>query len=80
MKNLILGFLVLGAASTGFAATAPTDMSAKWNCTTNASSSDDAKDKAADEKLSQSSGAAKDSFKMAEENCRDCTKITCEAK
>ena len=78
MKKLIIGFFILGS-SISFAAT-QTDMNSKWICTTNASSSDVAADKAADDQMSNSQGSAAKSFAFAAQNCRDCTKITCEAK
>lgn len=78
MKKLILCLFILGT-SAGFAAT-KTDMNSKWICTTNASSSDVAQDKAADDKMANTQGAAAQSFSFAAQNCRDCTKITCEVK
>lgn len=78
MKKLIIGFFILGS-SVGFAAT-KTDLNAKWVCTTNASSSDVAEDKAADDKMANTQGSAAQSFAFAAQNCRDCTKITCEVK
>lgn len=79
MKNLIIGLSLILGTSAVFAASS-TDMSAKWVCTTNASSSDVAADKAADDQMAKHEGAAADSFAFAAKNCRDCTKITCEAK
>jgi arginyl-tRNA--protein-N-Asp/Glu arginylyltransferase len=85
----ILSTVMLGGALTlvsfaGFAADSVkhTSMTENWMCTTNASSASNDKDKAADDRLAdktklQSGDAA---FKMAAENCRDCTKITCEQK
>ncbi|CDZ79236.1 hypothetical protein BN59_03554 [Legionella massiliensis] len=78
MKKLIVIFLLLGS-SVGFTASV-TDLSAKWICTTNASTSDAAADKAADDKMANTQGSAAQSFAFAAQNCRDCTKITCEAK
>jgi hypothetical protein len=78
MKRLIIVFFLLGSC-VSFAAT-QTDMSAKWICTTNASSSDVDADKAADDKMANTAGSAAESFTFAAQNCRDCTKITCEAK
>ncbi|VEB35326.1 Uncharacterised protein [Legionella sainthelensi] len=78
MKKLIIIFFILGSC-VSFAAT-QTDMSSKWICTTNASSSDAAADKAADDKMANTTGPADQSFAFAAQNCRDCTKITCEAK
>ncbi|KTC82121.1 hypothetical protein [Legionella cincinnatiensis] len=78
MKKLIVSFFILGA-SVSYAAT-QTDMNSKWVCTTNASSSDNPSDKAADDKMANTQGPAAQSFAFAAQNCRDCTKITCEAK
>ncbi len=73
MVLLVLGTSTVFAAST-------TDMTTNWVCTTNASSSDVASDKAADEQMEKSHNSAASSFDFAAKNCRDCTKITCEAK
>ena len=78
MKKLIIGFFVL-SSSVSFAAS-QTDINSKWICTTNASSSDAAADKAADDQMAKNQGSATKSFAFAAQNCRDCTKITCEAK
>lgn len=80
MKKILLtmSFLML---STSFAyATSATDMSTNWICTTNASSSDVADDKTADDKMAKTAGSAADSFDFATKHCRDCTKITCETQ
>ena len=55
--------LVLGS-STVFA-TSTIDLTKNWICTTNASSSEVAAEKAADDQMTLA------------KNCRDCTKITC---
>lgn len=82
MKNILsliaAGFFII-AASTGMAA-AKTGLKSNWICTTNASSSSVHSEKAADDKMAKSSKSAKDSFAFAAKNCRDCTKITCEAQ
>jgi hypothetical protein len=65
--------------STGFAASA-TDLSKSWNCTTNASSANTDSDKIADDKLANTNTSAASAFSLASQNCRDCTKITCEVK
>ena len=82
MKGIIhtiaAGFLVF-TASTTMAAT-QTSLASHWTCTTNASSSDVAADKAADEKMGKNAVSAKEAFEFAASNCRDCNKITCEAE
>ena len=78
MKKLIIAFVILGT-SVSFAAT-KVDMDSKWICTTNASSSDVAEQKDADDKMAKNQGSAAHSFAYAAEHCRDCTKITCEAQ
>ena len=79
MKKLIIGCCLILSSSVGFAATA-TDLNSKWICTTNASSSDVAEEKAADDKMANTQGSAAQSFAFAAQHCRDCNKITCEAK
>ncbi|MFC3909530.1 hypothetical protein ACFORL_10660 [Legionella dresdenensis] len=76
MKKLVLAMCVLGSSAVFAAST--TDMSKNWTCTTNASSSEVASDKAADDQMANARGTASSSFDMAAKNCRDCTKITCE--
>lgn len=76
--SLVAASLIL-ASSTSFAA-GKTDMDTKWICTINASSSDVAADKDADKQLAEKAGSAAKSFAAAAQNCRDCTKITCEAQ
>ena len=75
MKKLFLAILVL-SSSTVFAAS-QTDMTKNWICTTNASTSDVAAQKAADEQMSKAKGSAAAGFNNATQNCRDCTTITC---
>ena len=82
MKKIIS--LLIG---TGFAfmmsaafADGPTSMDANWSCTTNASSSSVAAEKAADDQMANGTKSAADAFAFAAKNCRDCTKITCESK
>jgi hypothetical protein len=55
-------------------------MKSDWVCTTNASSSDVAKDQEADKKMSETAGAAAKSFAFSAKHCRDCTQITCNVK
>ncbi len=82
MKNtlvsLIGGSLILVSASSF--AVSKTDMDAKWICTTNASTSEIASEIAADKQMSTTPLSASKAFSYAAENCRDCTKITCEAQ
>jgi hypothetical protein len=78
MKKLTIGLLILGS-SISFAAT-QTNMSTQWICTTNASSSDNPSEKTSDDKMANTKGSAANSFAFAAQHCRDCTKITCEAK
>lgn len=78
MKKLIMALLILGTSSVYAVST--TDVTRNWVCTTNASSSDVASDKAADEQMAKSHNSAASSFDFATKNCRDCTKITCEVK
>jgi hypothetical protein len=65
-------------STTGFAASV-TSLDSKWTCKTNASSSSVDADKAADKQMSETAKSAADAFTFASQNCRDCTKITCEA-
>ncbi|RUR10257.1 hypothetical protein [Legionella sp. km772] len=79
MNKIILGFsLFLTTMTCAFANS--TDMGSKWICTTNASSSEVAADKAADDQMAKEQGAAAKSFEFAAKHCRDCTKITCEVQ
>ena len=79
MKNIILsligGSLFLASASSF--AVSKTDMSDKWICTTNASTSEVASEIAADKQMSTTATSAAKAFAFAADNCRDCTKITC---
>jgi hypothetical protein len=75
---MVTGLFVL-ATTSSFAAT-KTAIDAHWICTTNASSSTLDADKAADTKMAKSSSSAADAYAFAVSNCRDCTKITCEAQ
>ncbi|MDX1838475.1 hypothetical protein DIZ81_12060 [Legionella taurinensis] len=69
---------VMLAATSLYAAN--TDMTSKWVCTTNASSSDVESDKAADKQMADTARSADEAFNFAGQHCRDCTKITCEVK
>lgn len=75
----LVGGSLLLSSFIGFAAT-KTDVSAKWICTTNASSASASADKTADDKMAKNAGSASSVFKFAVHHCRDCTKITCEVK
>lgn len=79
ISTLLIGSSLILATSIGFAAT-KTDMATNWICTTNASSSDLDTDKDADKKMSSNASSAASAFAFAAQNCRDCTKITCEAQ
>lgn len=74
----IIGTSLLLIASATMASTA-TSLDANWTCKTNASSSSMESDKAADRKMSETAKSAADAYAFASTNCRDCTKITCEA-
>ena len=79
MKQLMVaGFFIL--ATTTSMADTKTAMDANWICTTNASTSTVEADKAADDKMAKSATSAADAYAFAATNCRDCTKITCEAQ
>ncbi len=82
MKKTLLALigtgLILGSAGT-FAVSA-TDMTTHWICTTNASSSEVAAEQAADEKMKTNKTSASEAFNFAQQNCRDCTTITCEVQ
>jgi hypothetical protein len=77
---VIAGTCLMALSSFTFAADAvvASDLSKNWTCTTNASSSDVAADKTADEQMAKDKIAADKAFAFAAQNCRDCTKITCE--
>ena len=78
ITKLLIGSSLIFTTSFCFAAS-KTDLATNWTCTTNASSSDSETDKDADKKMSNTSSAA-NAFTFAAQNCRDCTKITCEAQ
>lgn len=82
MRHIIIPLIGCGLiiASTVSFAAGNTDMDAKWVCSTNASSSDVASDVAADKLMSTHATSASKAWSLATENCRDCTKITCEVK
>lgn len=80
MRKLFLITTFLISGSSFAVAASATDMTTKWICTTNATSSSMAADKEADDQMAKTSGSAADSFAYATKYCRDCTKITCEAK
>lgn len=80
MKKILLGLTFLMASTAVAFADGATSMESKWICTTNASSSDVAADKAADDQMAKEQGAASKAFDFASKNCRDCTKITCEVQ
>lgn len=75
--TIIAASCLMVFSSLSFAASA-TDVTKNWTCKTNASSSDVAADKAADDKMANSKTSAMAAYTFAAQNCRDCTKITCE--
>lgn len=83
MKNLItlvVSTALLLSITDAIAADTKTSIDKNWVCSTNASSSSVAADTAADEQMENSAKSAADAFAFASQNCRDCTKITCETK
>lgn len=82
MKTTLLSLIGSGLvliSATSFAVS-HTDMEANWICTTNASTSEVAAEIAADKQMSTTATSSVKAFAYAAENCRDCTKITCEAQ
>ncbi|KTC85528.1 MULTISPECIES: hypothetical protein [Legionella] len=80
MNKIIMGICLGLLTSLSFATSSATDLNqAQWTCSTNASSASTDTDKAADNKMSQNKTSASNAFSFAAQNCRDCTKITCEA-
>ena len=77
MYTVIAGSCLMVLSSLTFAAS-PTDLTKDWSCTTNASSSDVAADKTADDQMAKDKTSADKAYAFAAKNCRDCTKITCE--
>lgn len=75
--SLVVGGLLVCSMG-AIAADAKTSMDAGWTCTTNASSSSVATDQAADKEMAEKAKSATEAFHFASQNCRDCTKITCE--
>lgn len=71
-------FASLTFATTATTAVTKTDLNSNWTCTTNASTANSAAEKAADDQMNQNKTGAARAFAFAAENCRDCTKITCE--
>ncbi|QRN04689.1 hypothetical protein GH742_12885 [Legionella sp. MW5194] len=77
---LMAGSLIL-VSTLGFANTnGKTSLDSNWVCSTNASSSDAAADKTADNEMANTAKSAADAFDFAAKNCRDCTEINCEIK
>lgn len=77
--SLIIASNLILAASISFAAN-KTDINTNWVCTTNASSPSTDADKAQDDQMAKTASSAVKAYSMAVQNCRDCTKITCEVK
>ena len=78
ISMLLIGTGLVFMASAGIASTT-TSLDTNWTCKTNASSSSNDADKQADTKMSKDAKSASESFNYAAQNCRDCTKITCES-
>ena len=57
-----------------------TPLDANWGCTTNASTSTNDAENAADDKMANSATSLADAFAFATAHCRDCTQVTCEVK
>ena len=79
IRNVIVSGFIIVIATSSIAAT-KTSVDSNWICTTNASTSAVATDIAADDKMTKTAASAADAFRFAAANCRDCTKITCEAQ
>jgi len=79
IQNLVIAGLFIVTASTSMAAE-KTELHSRWICTTNASTSSVDSGKAADDKMAKTQTSAASAFAFATANCRDCTKITCEAQ
>lgn len=78
ISSKIIGAGLFLIASVSMAATV-TSLDTNWTCKTNASSSSIASEQAADKQMSESPKSASEAFAFTAKNCRDCTKITCEA-
>jgi hypothetical protein len=78
MKKFIFSVVLLSAFSVF--AEKQTNMNNNWVCSTNASSSKNRTEKAADDIMAKTPGNAVNSFVFAAKNCRNCTKITCKLK
>ena len=79
IRNIVFAELLMIAATSSIAAT-QTLVESNWICTTNASTSTVTTDVDADSKMAKTQASASDAFAFATANCRDCTKITCEAQ
>ncbi|MBA2655803.1 MAG: hypothetical protein H0U70_02325 [Tatlockia sp.] len=80
IKSLLIASSLILASSAFADNMAATDIAANWACTTNASSASTDADKLADEQMAKNYTSASKAFDAAAQNCRDCTKITCESK
>lgn len=76
--TFVIGCFFIFSASISMAADSKTAMDGQWLCTTNASSASNDADKDADKKMANNQDSAAAAFAFAAQNCRDCTKITCE--
>jgi hypothetical protein len=77
ISSLLIGTSLVFMASSVIAA-GSTSLDANWTCKTNASSSSNDADKQADKQMSKNAKSASEAFNYAAQNCRNCTKITCE--
>ncbi|STX39842.1 hypothetical protein [Legionella feeleii] len=75
ISKLIMGSVLIIASATAASAT---DMSKNWACSTNASAATTEAEKSAEVKSDNAASSALGAFSAAAQNCRDCTKITCE--
>lgn len=77
ISSMLMGVGLAFVFSASFA-NSTTSLDSNWRCTTNASTSSVASEKAADEQMANNKTSAANAFAMAQKNCRDCNKITCE--
>lgn len=80
LNLIVAGFFVMSTSMSMAAPAAKTELDSRWICTTNASTSAVNTSKAADNKMAKTQTSVVRAFTFAKANCRDCTKITCEAQ